>query len=170
MTEQEAINEIRNRECVECIGNEIGCGSCSYKVAINALEEIQQYRELEQKLNGVDFTMLVNHFMEMAAEGEIQGYQRGRILTNDDADKWDAYLAIGTPDECRAAVEKQKAKKPIIEHENTSDCVTEVEWKCPICGTNYIELTPCGEWCRYCGTKLDWGDEKCGTHTTMCEI
>lgn len=46
MTEQEAINEIRNRECVECIGNEIGCGSCSYKVAINALEEIQQYRAI----------------------------------------------------------------------------------------------------------------------------
>lgn len=70
------------------------------------------------------------------------------------------YRAIGTPDECRAAVEKQKAKKPIIEYEQTHDCVTEIEWKCPVCGTNYVELAPCGEWCRYCGTKLDWGDEE----------
>ena len=69
------------------------------------------------------------------------------------------YLAIGSVYEFMVAVEKQMAKKPIIEHENTSDCVTEVEWKCPICGTNYIELTPCGEWCRYCGTKLDWSEE-----------
>ena len=67
------------------------------------------------------------------------------------------YRAIGTPEECRAAVEKQKAKKPIIEYEQTHDCVTEIEWKCPVCGTNYIELAPCGEWCRYCGTKFDWG-------------
>lgn len=68
------------------------------------------------------------------------------------------YRAIGTPEECRSAVEKQKAKKPIIEHEQTQDCATEIEWKCPVCGTNYIELAPCGEWCRYCGTKLDWSE------------
>ena len=71
-----------------------------------------------------------------------------------------AYRAIGTLEECREAVEKQNAKKPIIEYEQTHDCVTEIEWKCPTCGTNYNELAPCGEWCRYCGTKLDWSDEK----------
>ena len=70
------------------------------------------------------------------------------------------YRAIGTPEECRAAVEKQKAKKPIIKYKQTHDCVTEIEWKCPVCGTNYVELAPCGEWCRYCGTKFDWGDEE----------
>lgn len=70
------------------------------------------------------------------------------------------YRAIGTPKECRAAVEKQKAKKPIIEYEQTHDCVTEIEWKCPTCEANYIELAPCGEWCRYCGTKLDWSEEQ----------
>ena len=42
------------------------------------------------------------------------------------------YRSIGTPEECRAAVEKQKAKKPIIEYEQTHDCVTEIEWKCPV--------------------------------------
>ena len=58
-------------------------------------------------------------------------------------EEWEKYHAIGTLEECREAVEKQKAKKPIIEHEETKDCVTEMEWKCPVCGTNYIELAPC---------------------------
>lgn len=66
----------------------------------------------------------------------------------------------GTPEECRVAVEKQTAKKPIIKYKQTNDSVTEVEWKCPTCETNYIELAPCGEWCRYCGTKLDWEDRE----------
>lgn len=69
-------------------------------------------------------------------------------------------MVIGTPEECLAAVEKQMAKKPIIKYKQTQDCVTEIEWKCPTCEANYVELAPCGEWCRYCGTKLDWGEEE----------
>lgn len=68
------------------------------------------------------------------------------------------YQKIGTIEECLVAAEKQKPKKPIIENEQTQDCVTEVEWKCPICETNYIETAPCGEFCRYCGQRLDWSD------------
>ena len=60
----------------------------------------------------------------------------------------------------REAMERQKAKKPIIKYKQTQDCLTEIEWKCPTCGANYIELTPCGEWCRYCGTKFDWSEEE----------
>lgn len=92
---------------------------------VNAIEEVQKYHDLEQKLNGVDLVMLATHWMEMAAEGEVKGYQRGRVLTNEDADQWDAYKAIGTPAECREAVEKQKEKKPIRNDKCT----------CPSCGT-----------------------------------
>lgn len=74
-------------------------------------------------------------------------YQQTKAAINALTDLLDEYQSIGTVQECRAAVEKQRAKKHII------------EWKCPVCGTNYIELTPCGDWCRYCGTKLDWGNE-----------
>ena len=70
------------------------------------------------------------------------------------------YRAIGTLEECLAAVDKLRAKNPIIKYKQTHDCVTEIEWKCPVCGTNYVELAPCGEWCRYCGTKWDWRDEE----------
>lgn len=122
MTEQQAIKIINEEKSWESDDRKID----AFIMAVNALGEIQKYRELEQKLNGVDLAMLVNTFMEMAAEGEVQGYQRGRILTNEDSDKWDAYLSIGTPEECQAAVEKRVVKKPIRNDKCT----------CPSCGTH----------------------------------
>ena len=58
------------------------------------------------------------------------------------------------------ALEKQIPKKPIINHINTNEDVTEIEYTCSACGTNYVELTPCEEWCPYCGNKIDWSDEE----------
>lgn len=58
------------------------------------------------------------------------------------------------------ALEKQIAKKPIINHINTNEDVTEIEYTCSACGTNYVELTPCEEFCPYCGNKIDWSDEE----------
>ena len=58
------------------------------------------------------------------------------------------------------ALKKQIPKKPIVEYKNTNDYITEIEWKCPICRTNYIELVPCGEWCNNCGNRIDWSDEE----------
>lgn len=53
------------------------------------------------------------------------------------------YHAIGTPEECRAAVEKQTAKKPIVH-------------QCPACG-NAVMFSD-GKCCSNCGQKLDWSD------------
>ena len=55
-----------------------------------------------------------------------------------------------------SALEKQIAKKPIINYINTSEDATEIEYTCSVCGTNFVELTPCKEWCLYCGNKIDW--------------
>lgn len=110
---------------------------------IKGFEELEQYREIGT----------VREFKSCKRFGSIEKILSSQIFL-------DQYQEIGTVEECRAAVEKQKAKKPIIEYEQMQDSVTEIEWKCPVCGTNYIELTPCGEWCRYCGQKLDWSDEE----------
>lgn len=58
------------------------------------------------------------------------------------------YRAIGTVEECREAVEKQKAKK------------MESAW-CPCCG-KYLTAEYMNKkyHCIYCGQKLDWGDEE----------
>lgn len=76
-----------------------------------ALEEVQQYHEIESELKeqyhaNVDIKMLMNYFIETIFKGEK--HDRFCILTNEDADKWEAYKAIGTPEECREAVEKMK--------------------------------------------------------------
>lgn len=143
------------------------CQNCDHKDEyIEELEaEVEPYRALEKRLTDMfggelsleDVTDELERYLK---EPDNTHPINAKILTYEDAAAWDAYRAIGTPEECRAAVEKQKAKKPIIEYEQTHDCVTEIEWKCPVCGTNYVELAPCGEWCRYCGAKLDWSDEE----------
>ena len=65
MTEQEAIKIIIEGKSWESDDRKID----AFIMAVNALGEIQKYRELDRRLNGVDLTMLVNTFMEKAAEG-----------------------------------------------------------------------------------------------------
>ena len=100
MTEQEAIkyltgyldSVVYKEKCVE-----------AHKLAIKALEEVQQYRE------------------------------------------------IGTVEECRAAVEKQTAKKP------NYDDYHRAGYRCPDCNN----VNPWGyKHCKHCGQKLDWSDEE----------
>lgn len=64
------------------------------------------------------------------------------------------YRAIGTVKECRAAMEKQKSKKPVTYREtNRADC--------PICGNTVRGIKkPFGTYCCGCGQKLDWSDEE----------
>lgn len=118
MTEQEA-KTILEAEIEH--HSEVSIFHESLEIAINALEEIQQYR------------------------------------------------AIGTVEECRAAMEKQRAKKP-IEKEMPYSEVTgfNSEWHCSCCGS-YIGFFTEGmsepeqmEYCNNCGQHIakDWSDEE----------
>ena len=64
------------------------------------------------------------------------------------------YRAIGTPEECRAAVEKQMAKNPVRITSTKKDGKV---GKCPCCGSIIGEDMI---WCDDCGQKLDWSDEE----------
>ena len=78
------------------------------------------------------------------------------------------YRAIGTPEECRAAVEKQKAKKIVRVKLRQSEWGS--EYRCPVCESDLIKTVFFNEdgtepdektsWCSGCGQKLDWSDEK----------
>lgn len=98
MTEQEAISVLK---MIETHGS---LPTNAKDESIKALEEVQQYREIESELKeqyhaNVDIKMLMNYFIETIFKGEK--HDRFCILTNEDADKWEAYKAIGTVDECR---------------------------------------------------------------------
>lgn len=118
ITENEAIEELKY-DCNE-IGKAIPCDTSwgesfenAYAMAINALEEVQQYR------------------------------------------------AIGTPEECRAAVEKQTAKKPDYEGDGYADGHLVYDtWICPCCGKHYEVDYDNYNYCPDCGQKLDWRDEE----------
>ena len=140
MSEKEAIIELKRST---------GCGI--YKgtadVAIQALEEIQQYRAIETELKeryhaNVDIKMLMQYFIETIFEGEK--HEGFRILTNEDAKMWDTYKAIGTVDQCREAVERMKPKRI----KNTPND------ECPTCGRFVMG----GDHCRECGQKVDWSE------------
>ena len=123
MTENEAIEELKY-DCNE-LGKAIPCDTSwgksfenAYAMAINALEEVQKYRKIEKDLKeryhaNVDIPLLMHHFIETVFEGEK--HEGFCLLTNEDAKVWEEYKAIGTPEECRTAVEKQTARKGIRE-------------------------------------------------------
>ena len=62
----------------------------------------------------------------------------------------------GTPEECRAAVEKQRAKNPIEPDEEYGT------FKCPNCGGLIFteDRFETHKYCLLCGQKLDWSDEE----------
>lgn len=55
-------------------------------------KELMEYKRLEQRLNGVTLEQLANAYIKCVEKEDGHPYTRGRILTNEDADKWDAYL------------------------------------------------------------------------------
>lgn len=69
------------------------------------------------------------------------------------------YRSIGTPDECRAAMEKQRAKKPREEYDGHMD------YYCPCCDKLIFSLFDDGGYdgykrkrCLICGQAIDWSD------------
>jgi len=60
------------------------------------------------------------------------------------------YMAIGTPEECREAMEKQKRK--LVKNPYGTSYI----WKagyCPVCGCG---VTARWDYCQCCGQKLSW--------------
>ena len=78
------------------------------------MTEQEAIKEFEERLAIADY------------RDNIPKYYEAMELAVKDMEEIQKYRAIGTPDECRAAVEKQKAKKPI----HNDKCT------CPSCGTH----------------------------------
>lgn len=73
------------------------------------------------------------------------------------------YRAIGTPEECRAAVEKQTPKRPDYEGDGYADGQLVYDtWICPCCGKCYEVEYDEYDYCPNCGQKLYFNAEQEG--------
>lgn len=131
MTENEAIKELQ-------LNIELPFGSNisreATQLAIQALEKVQQYREIGTPEELQD--MKSNYFEALS--------------------DWRQYRKIGTLEECRTAREKQIPKKPKT---NRVDSET-IYCKCPSCNITTVLYRNCiMNYCKECGQKLDWSEE-----------
>ena len=139
MTENEAIKVlVTQKQCIDKSSSgqcKIHCGDCkknipiayqekSYEVAITALKEIQLYKD--GKLCLVPKDVYSKQCCEL-----------------------DAYKEIGTVEECRKAVEKQKPKKPHRNYKKFSGLWCKCGW--------YLGQKQCLDikYCPNCGQAID---------------
>lgn len=178
MTENEAIREL---ECwlnfrfrTQIAGIQIAPELVNAtRMATEALREVQQYRKheitVESALNNMcDLTAAENLIEEYRAIGTLEDLNAaikyihlakkhgtiGQVIEN-----CVKYEEIGTPEECKEAVEKQTAKKPYIQQEEMDYC-----FECPSCDSFIGYEVDCKDehyrenYCPNCGQKLDWSD------------
>lgn len=139
------------------------CNNCDHKDEyIEELEaEVETYRALEKRLTDMfggelsleDVTDELERYLK---EPDNAHPINAKILTYEDAAAWDAYRAIGTPEECRAAVEKQKEMIAYCNENDCSDCYcNNGNWKeTNRCMNDFIaeEIGQVAE--------IKWGDEE----------
>lgn len=83
----------------------------------------------------------------------IAEYQEAKTVAVQALEEIQQYRAIGTPEECRAAKEKQVDEKPTA----VLGTFSGTEYECKNCGS---DVCYGDEYCRWCGQKLDWSDEE----------
>lgn len=129
-------------------------------IAAQALKEIQQYREMEKKLKLVYgdceglLETVVFHLVKHEGIDLRTPVVKARLLTDETVERWEAYKAIGTVEECRAAVEKQEPMRIKEIH---------VDWYCcPACGAeNNCDQGRVGaKFCPNCGQAIDRSEEE----------
>lgn len=89
-----------------------GCGSnCKYgfqhcskedwencKTIDDLIDKLAEYEDLEDKLNGISVKQVVDGFVKTVENQTCEKYEHGRILTNEEADKWNEYKQLEEQD------------------------------------------------------------------------
>lgn len=114
----------------------------SCEVAIKALEEVQRWHTSVINPN------IKNEFANTSTQICHNCDHKDEYIEELEAEV-EEYRAIGTPEECRVAVEKQTAKRPRIMG-NAMICPS-----CPRCFKSDNSA-----YCQSCGQKLKWEDEE----------
>ena len=146
MTENEAIRDLQYLiEEYSAYPPETGVSATvgSLQYCISTLKEIQQYREI----GTVEEIKSVKKYIEL---------KRRCGTPSNTIDLCAEYVAIGTVEECREAVERRKPKRAVF------DCMIgnwEGRFNCPACGKvilrDYSDVE--NTFCERCGQAIRWG-------------
>ena len=68
--------------------------TCNECVIYQAIHKLAEYEDFEEKLNGVSVKQVVDGFIKAVENQTNEEYERGRILTNAEADKWNEYKQL----------------------------------------------------------------------------
>lgn len=157
MTENEAIEALKLEGGLEITGRPIRAAQFfeGIDVAIKALEEIQRWHTSEVNPN------IKNVFANMSTQICHNCDHKDEYIEELEAEI-EQYRAIGTPEECRAAVEKQTARKGIREKIKKGYNRGMHHYYCPVCYEkgDLRNKYNVGLYCSDCGQKLDWEDEE----------
>lgn len=148
--------------CILCPGDGMGEGYCqaAWNITVNALKDIQKYRNMEKRL--AEHYGECDRLLEVVVDGlckhtdiDIGTPIKSRLLTDEDVDKWETYKSIGTVVECREAMEKRKMKKSIDYDEDLG------YFKCPSCGCCIMaDEFPDHKYCLNCGQAIQWEESE----------
>lgn len=121
MTENEAIKALNLEGGIEIKGNpgRIAKFFEALDIAVEALEEVQHYKEMDKKLR--ETFGECDGLLETAVNGfcrhsdiDIGNPIKTRLLTDEDVDKWDAYREIGTVEQIKNQKENLNVAYQII--------------------------------------------------------
>ena len=134
------------------------------KMAIKAINEVQKYREIgtveqvkNQKENLNVAHQIISDYEQYGTIEDFKKAQRYMRLVKAHGtigqviDFCAEYEEIGTVEECREAVEKQKPKNIVK--------IREGEYCCPKCYTVYDDCIFEYDHCINCGQAIKWGTE-----------
>ena len=131
-----------------------------------AIEILEEVKELDDTMYAYNPAYM--NAMDMAIEAlkEIQLYKDNKLcLVPEDVysrqcSELDAYKEIGTVEECREAVEKQKAKKPRLNYK--PKFFGRATYTCPRCGNCCLEEfaneRQNNRYCWDCGQAIQWDE------------
>lgn len=135
-----------------------------FKIAISAMQELQIYKDNEKRnLSRTD--RLMDECTYRHENGNclrVGGFCTSVPLSNCQRYKdwytdYRGYKQLGTLEEVREVVEKQKAKKP--KNVNTEGYRYTDTYRCPACGGNFSG-TGIADYCYHCGQHIDWSEKE----------
>ncbi len=160
MQENEAKKALERNLQIQIENGALPDGIEALTVAIKALEEVQQYRQIgtvSTCRNAVEICKAmierginpdnIAEYIKFEDNLMQRGYDLKRLLEMMEKNK--QYRQIGTVEECRTAMEKQTAKKPDYEGDGLYDT-----WICPCCGQYYEVDFDSYDYCPNCGQKI----------------